>query len=82
MVEALTLVGVALLLAIPLGTLLSLPLLRFAEKTLGDFSIDYTYPWAMLPVLAIGGALLGVIASFIPARRAAHLEIDAALQFE
>lgn len=81
-VEALTLVAVALVLALPLGMLLSKPLLDTTRSQLGDITVDYAIPWAIVPILAVIGTSVAVIAAVWPARRAAHLDIDAALRFE
>lgn len=81
-VEALTLVAVALVLALPLGMLLSKPLLDATRTQLGDITVDYAIPWAIVPILAVIGTAAAVLAAVWPARRAARLDIDAALRFE
>lgn len=81
-VEALTLVAIALVLALPLGMLLSKPLLDTTRTQLGDISVDYAIPWSIVPILAVLGAAVAVVAAVWPARRASHLDIDAALRFE
>lgn len=81
-IEALTLVTVALVLALPLGTLLSRPLLATTRAQLGDLTVHYETPWVIVPVLAAIGVAVAVLAAIWPAHRAAHLEIDSALRFE
>ncbi|MFZ6004973.1 MAG: FtsX-like permease family protein [Actinomycetota bacterium] len=81
-VEALTLVAVALVLAFPLGMLVSKPLLAVTLEQLGDISVGYSVPWAIFPILLVIAAGAAVIAAAWPARRASRLEIDAALRFE
>lgn len=82
LVEAATLVVVAFVLAVPLGTLLSFPLVQFSAGVIGDLTIDYEFPTKIVGVLAAGGAALGAVAAMGPARRASRLEIDAALRYE
>lgn len=82
LVESLTLVAVAFLLAIPLGAFIARPLIATLSGGLGDLGVEYRYPWMLVPALAVVGLLLGGIASLWPARRAAGLEIDAALRFD
>lgn len=81
-VESATLVGSALILAIPLGSLLAWLLVSLGARIVGDLTVDFSYPWAVLPWLAAGGVLMSVIASIGPARRAAKLEPDVALRYE
>jgi len=80
-VEAATLSIVALVLAIPLGWLLSVTILRSSETALGVV-IAYRAPWALIP--AVGGlaVLSAGIASVAPARRASRVEPVTALRFE
>lgn len=81
-IEALTMVAVALVLALPLGMLATRPLLDTTREQLGDTTIQYETPWIIVPILAVIGVAVALIASVWPARRASHLEIDAALRFE
>jgi putative ABC transport system permease protein len=81
-VEAATLVAVAFVLAVPLGALISGPLLRTVAATIGDFTLEHRLPWASVPLLALAGAVIGAAAAGFPARRAAALDIDTALRFE
>lgn len=81
-IESLTLAAVALVLALPLGVLISRPLLDTTKRELGDLTIQYEMPWIIVPILAAIGFAVAVIAAIWPARRASHLEIDTALRFE
>jgi putative ABC transport system permease protein len=81
-VESVTLVAIALVLALPLGLVLSGPLLDTSRAQIGDLTVDYRMPWAVVPVMGVVAALVAVGAAVWPARRAAHIEIDTALRFE
>jgi putative ABC transport system permease protein len=80
--EALTLAGTALVLALPLGWLVSHPLLETTREQIGDLTVHYRIPWSVIPVMAAVAALVAVGAAAWPARRAAQIEIDEALRFE
>ena len=82
LVEAVTLVVAAFVLAVPLGALLSRPLLAAVQSNLGDVTVHYSFPWLVLPVVGVAGLVVGALAAALPARRAAALEIDDALRFE
>ena len=46
-----------------------------ADPGIGDFTVEYSVPWLLLPVLAALAATLGAVAAVWPARtasRAAH----------
>lgn len=81
-VEAVTLVAVAFILALPLGVGLSRPLLATTNAAIGDLTTHYRFAWGVLPILAVAGLAVALIAAYWPARRAAGIEIDAALRFE
>lgn len=81
-VEAVTLVAIAVALSVPLGWLISGPLLGATTSALGDFDAPLIVPWVMVPVIAGLGLVLGGTAAVWPARRAARTEIDSALRFE
>lgn len=81
-IEALTLVAVAFVLALPLGALLSRPMLDTVRTQLGDITINYQTPWLAVPILAVIGVAVAIIAAAWPARRASQLDIDEALRFE
>jgi putative ABC transport system permease protein len=80
--EALTLVGIALVLALPLGLALAAPLMEATRQQLGDLTVEFHVPWTIVPVMACVGAAVAVGAAAWPARRAVHIEIDEAMRFE
>jgi putative ABC transport system permease protein len=82
LVESSTLVGVAFLLAVPIGSFLSYPLVKFAARVVGDITVHYVFPWKLLPVLAVTGAIAAAVTAIGPARRATQLDIETALRFE
>lgn len=81
LVESATLVLVALALAVPLGVLLSLVLVRGTSDAL-YFTVDYRFPLALPPILGAVALVLAVAAAVVPARRAGKLEVVSALQYE
>jgi putative ABC transport system permease protein len=82
MIEAVTLVLVAVVLAVPLGIALSRPLLQAVQATLVDTTVDYAFPLAVVPVLTVVGLVVAVLASLWPVRRAVTTDIDVALRYE
>jgi putative ABC transport system permease protein len=82
LVESVTLVASAFLLAVPLGAVIARPLIAVVASGVGDLAIAYRFPWSVLPVLAGAGLVMGTLAALWPARRAASLEIDTALRFD
>jgi putative ABC transport system permease protein len=80
--EALLLVAVALVLALPAGLLVSHPMLEMTRNQLSDLTVHYRMPWSVVPVMALIGAAVAVGASAWPAGRASRIEIDDALRFE
>lgn len=81
-IEAMTLVAVAFVLAVPLGSALSGPMLRGVSAGIGDLHVDHVFPWQSLPIMAVAGLAIAAAAAAWPARRAAALDVDAALRFE
>ncbi len=81
LVEASTLALVAYLLSLPLGWLLSTGIIVSQRSALG-FSIDYVFPFGLLPVLLLVTLIVAGIASMIPARRIGRLQIVEALRFD
>ncbi|MEY2425449.1 MAG: putative transport system permease protein [Actinomycetota bacterium] len=81
LVEASTLGLVAYLLALPLGWLLSTGIVVSQRAALG-FSIDYAFPWTLVPVLLFMTMIVAGIASLVPARRIGRLQIVEALRFD
>jgi putative ABC transport system permease protein len=82
LVESSTLVAVAFLLAVPIGSCLSYPLVQFGSRIVGDITVHYVFPWKLLPVLAVAGAVAAAVTAIGPARRATQLDIETALRFE
>lgn len=80
-VEAATLVLVALLLALPLGWVLSVLFVRSATDALG-FTAPYVYPWAWVPGVGFLALLIGGLGAIAPARRASRLDVVTALAYE
>jgi putative ABC transport system permease protein len=80
--EALVLVAVALILALPAGLLLSHPMLEMTRNQLSDLTVHHRMPWSVVPVMALVGAAVAVGAAAWPAGRASRIEIDDALRFE
>ena len=80
--EALLLAVTALVLALPLGMLVSLPLLRITREQLGDLTVHHRMPWSVVPFMAAVATVVAVGSAAWPARRAARIEIDEALRFE
>jgi len=74
-------VGVAFVLAVPIGGLLSVLVVRNASSSLG-FTVAYQYPWSWLPIVAIMAAGVGLLAAIAPARRAGRLQVVNALALE
>ncbi|MFL6206883.1 MAG: FtsX-like permease family protein, partial [Acidimicrobiales bacterium] len=80
--EALTLAATALVLALPLGLLVSHPLLETTRDQLGDLTVHYSVPWSVVPVMAVIAGLVAAGAAAWPARRAGLIDIDDTLRFE
>ena len=81
LVESATLALVALALALPLGWLLSVTILRASLSTLGVV-VAYRQPGPVVPVIGALALLTAAVAAVAPARRAARVEPVAALRFE
>ena len=81
LVEASTLALVAYVLSLPLGWLLSTGIVVSQRAALG-FTIDYAFPWTLVPVLLFVTLIVAGIASLVPARRIGRLQIVEALRFD
>ena len=81
LVESATLSLVALALALPLGWVLSVTILRASLSTLGVV-VAYRQPGPVVPVIGALALLTAAVAAVAPARRAARVEPVAALRFE
>lgn len=81
LVESATLVLVAFALAIPFGALLAWLIVRSFSGAVA-LEVEFVYPIAWVPVVAIFGAIVAVSAAIAPGRRAARLQVVEALQVE
>jgi putative ABC transport system permease protein len=81
LLEATVLVGVAAVLAVPLGWALSRPVVAVAAQSIG-IVVRYAFPWSWLWFAAVTALVLALIAAIAPARRAARVDVSAALRFE
>jgi putative ABC transport system permease protein len=81
LVESATLALVALALALPLGWLLSVTILRSTLATLGVV-VAYRQPWPLVPVIGALALATAAASAVAPARRAARIEPVTALRFE
>lgn len=80
-VEATTMAGVALILAVPLAAVIAVGIIHAQRDTLAA-SLDYTFPWPLVAPLAALTMVVTAAAANLPARRAARLEVVDALRFE
>jgi putative ABC transport system permease protein len=81
LVEASTLGLTAFVLSIPLGALMTYLVVRATSSGFG-FTISTLYPWVWVPFVALFAAVIAVIGSIAPGRRASRLEVVSALQYE
>jgi putative ABC transport system permease protein len=81
LVESVTMSLVAVVLAIPLGLLISSIFTSTAGASFG-LSSQYTFPWLALPVILVIALVVALGAAIAPARRAGRVQIVQALQFE
>lgn len=80
-VEATTMAAVAFVLSLPLGALLAWGVIAGQRATIAS-SISYQFPFAFVVPLLVLTLVVSAIASLVPARRAARLEIVDSLRFE
>jgi ABC-type antimicrobial peptide transport system permease subunit len=81
LVESATLGSVAFVLSLPVGLLISVLTVRGIQAAFG-FKVSYIYPAAWVPLVAVFGIVIAVVAAIAPGRRAARLEVVGALQYE
>jgi putative ABC transport system permease protein len=70
------LIGAAL--GLPLGVLLA----ALVSQALSDQGLSFSLPILTLLLFAVVAVAAGILAAVVPARRAAHLNVLAALQYE
>ena len=81
MAESVTLVLVALVLALPLGAAVASITISSIAGTFG-FPAQFVYPWGTVPSLAVLAGAVALIAALFPARRAARLDVIDALHLD
>lgn len=81
LIESATLVGVAFVLSLVLGTVIARLIVDGAGALLG-FHVSFVFPVWWVPILAVLGAGVALAASIAPARRASRLTPVEALRFE
>ena len=81
LVEAATLVLVAYVLALPLADVIGEVAVKGFGGGLG-IEVVFAFPWVLVPLVAVLAAAVGFLASVGPARRAARLDVVAALRFD
>lgn len=80
-VEAVAMAAIALVLAVPLASVMGASILDAQAASLGA-TVEFSYPWSFVPPLAAASLLVAAVAAAIPARRAGRLEIVDALRSE
>ncbi len=80
-VEAATIALAGLVLAVPLGLLLSVTVLRTVTRAIG-IVVTYQYPWPMFGAVAVLAVVVAVVSSIIPGRHAAQIEPARVLRFD
>ena len=65
-----------------LGIALGLALAALVTSVLGKYGIIFAVPWTALVAFAVVAIVVGLLAAILPARRAAHLDVLSALQYE
>jgi putative ABC transport system permease protein len=81
LVESATVALSGLVLAIPLGLLLSYTVLQTVTRTLGTV-VAYTYPWPMFAAVAPLALVVAVASSIVPGRHAARVDPARVLRFD
>ena len=81
LVESVTLCLVAVVLALPLGWLLSAMLVRGSARSFG-FGATFVFPWLWVPAIAALAMVVAAVAAALPGRRAARLDVVDALRVE
>lgn len=79
--EAATLVLVAFVLSVGLGLAITQVVVDSFSASLG-FTVEFLWPWALVPLVLVVAVVGGVLAALAPARRAARLDPVVALRFD
>jgi putative ABC transport system permease protein len=72
-VESATVALAGLVLALPLGLLLSVTVLRSVQNTIG-IVIEYVFPWPMFAVVAVLAVVVAIVSSIVPGRHATRVD--------
>jgi ABC-type antimicrobial peptide transport system permease subunit len=81
LVESATLALVAIALALPLAWVMTMGLVSGQKASLG-FTVEFLYPWGLVPLVGLAALFVAGVAALVPARRAGRLEPVAALRFD
>ena len=65
-----------------LGIVVGVFLAALVTHALSDQGIVFAIPWVQLVYFVLAAIVVGILAAVIPARRAAHLNVLRALQYE
>ncbi|HYN41992.1 MAG TPA: FtsX-like permease family protein [Thermoanaerobaculia bacterium] len=80
--EALAISAAALLLSLPLGTLLALYVEKTVAVAFAGWSLPHETPWLLLGQLLAALPLLSAASAWVPARQAARTPVTEALEYE
>ena len=81
LVEATTIAFAGMVLALPLGLLLSFTVLQTTARSLG-IVVKYVYPWPMFGVVAVVALVVAAVSSVVPGRHAARVDPARVLRFD
>jgi putative ABC transport system permease protein len=81
LVEASTIAFAGMVLALPLGLLLSFTVLQTTARSLGVV-VRYVYPWPMFGVVAVVALVVAAVSSVIPGHHAARVDPARVLRFD
>lgn len=65
-----------------LGMVVGIFLAALISQALSDQGVVFAIPWLQLVYFVLAAIVVGMLAAIIPARRAAHLNVLRALQYE